>query len=131
MSTHIAICKRYLLKCDSWCAVIKYVSLSLFQAYSKVPDLNGLLSLVVSPSAIHQANQEVINVIDTFVPHVHIVYLFYLRHMLVSAAAHAPANCALSKTSPGMVSFFVYRLYANFSSTKITSLTRINIKKQK
>ena len=35
MSTHIAICRRYLLKCDSWCAVIKCVSLSLFQAYSK------------------------------------------------------------------------------------------------
>ena len=101
----------------------------------KVPDLNGSLSLVVSPSAIHQTNQEVMNVIDTFAPHVHIVYLFYLRHMLVSAAApaaaHAPANCALNKTSPGMVSFFVYHLYTNFSSTKIASLTRINTKKQK
>ena len=102
-----------------------------FKPIQKVPNLNASLSSVVPPSAIHQANQEVMNVIDTFAPHVHIVYLFYLRHMLVSAAAHAPANCALSKTSPGMVSFFVYRLYANFSSTKITSLTRINTKKQK
>ena len=50
--------------------------------------------------------------------------------MLVSAAAHAPANHALSYTSPGMVSFFVDCLYANFSPTKITSLTRINTKSE-
>ena len=69
---------------------------------------------------------------DTFVLRVHIVYLFYsLKCMLVSAAAHAPANCALNKTSPGTVSFFVDRLYVNFSSMKITSLIRINTKKRK
>ena len=56
--------------------------------------------------------------------------VFYLKHMLVPAAAHAPANHALSKTSPGMVSFFVDHLYAN-SSTKITSPTRINTTKRK
>ena len=67
---------------------------------------------------------------DTFAPCVHIVYLFYLKHMLVSAAAHAPANHALNYTSPGIVSFFVDRLYANFSPTKITCLTRINTKSE-
>ena len=69
---------------------------------------------------------------DTFVLRVHIVYLFYsLKRMLVSTAAYAPANCALNKTSPGTVSFFVDRLYMNFSSTKISSPTRINPKKRK
>ena len=66
---------------------------------------------------------------DTFVPHVNIVYLFYLKCMLAFAAAPTPANLALNKTSPGMVNFFVDRLYVNFSSKKITSLTRINTKK--
>ena len=47
---------------------------------------------------------------DTFSPHVHIVYLLYLKHMLVSAAACAPADCVLNKTSPGTVSFFIDRV---------------------
>ena len=65
---------------------------------------------------------------NTFVPRLHIVYL---KRMLVSAAACAPANCVLNKTSPGTVSFFIDCLYANFSSTKTTSPTRINAKTQK
>ena len=59
------------------------------------------------------------------------LHIVYLKHMLVSAAACAPANCALNKTSPGTVSFFIDRLYANFSSTKITFPTRINAKTRK
>ena len=51
--------------------------------------------------------------------------------MLASAAACASANYALDKISPGMVSFFIDHLYANFSSTKITFSTRINAKMQK
>ena len=51
--------------------------------------------------------------------------------MFVSAAACAPTNRMLNKTSPGTVSFFTDHLYANFSSTKITSPTRINAKMQK
>ena len=35
---------------------------------------------------------------NTFAPRLHIVYL---KRMLVSAAACAPANRALNKTSPG------------------------------
>ena len=100
-----------------------------FKPIQRVPDPNGLLSSVFPPLAIHQVNQEVMNVTDTFTPSIHIVYLFYLKYMLVSAAAHAPANRTLNKTSPGIVSFFVDRLCANFSSTKITLPTRINTKK--
>ena len=51
--------------------------------------------------------------------------------MLASAAACVSANHVLDKISPGMVSFFVDRLYANFSSTKISFPTRINAKTQK
>ena len=40
---------------------------------------------------------------NTFLPRLHIVYL---KYMLVSAAACAPANRELNKTSPGVVSFF-------------------------
>ena len=47
---------------------------------------------------------------DTFSPHVHIVYLLYLKRMLVSAAACAPADRVLNKTSPGTVSFFIDRV---------------------
>ena len=65
---------------------------------------------------------------NTFAPRLHIVYL---KRMLVSAAACAPADRALNETSPGTVSFFIDRLYANFSSTKITSPTRINAKTRK
>ena len=39
---------------------------------------------------------------NTFAPRLHIVYL---KCMLVSAAAFAPANRALNKTSPDVVSF--------------------------
>ena len=39
-----------------------------------------------------------------------------------------PANRALNKTSPGVVSLLTVSLYANFSSTKITSPTKINAK---
>ena len=67
---------------------------------------------------------------NTFAPCVHIVHLFYLKCMLVSAAAHAPANRALNNTSPGTVSFFVDYLYTNFSPMKITSLTKINTKSE-
>ena len=62
---------------------------------------------------------------NTFAPH---LYIVYLKRMLVSAAACAPANRVLNKTAPGTVSFFIDHLYANFSSTKITSPTRINAK---
>ena len=48
-----------------------------------------------------------------------------LKRVLVSAAACAPTNRTLNKTSPGTVSFFIDRLYANFFSTKITFPTRI------
>ena len=51
---------------------------------------------------------------DSFAPRVHIVYLLYLKCMLVSAAACVPDNHALDKTSPSMVSFFIDRLYASF-----------------
>ena len=37
----------------------------------------------------------------------HVLHIVYLKRMLVSAAACAPANCALNKTSPGVVSFFI------------------------
>ena len=43
---------------------------------------------------------------NTFVPRLHIVNL---KRMLVSAAACAPANRALNKTSPGVVSFLIDR----------------------
>ena len=43
---------------------------------------------------------------NTFAPRLHIVYL---KRMLVSAAACAPANRALNKTSPGVVSLFIDR----------------------
>ena len=65
---------------------------------------------------------------NTFAPRLHIVYL---KRMLVSAAACAPDNRALNKTLPGTVSFFIDRVSANFSSTKITSPTRINVKTRK
>ena len=65
---------------------------------------------------------------NTFAPYLHIVYL---KRMLVSAAACAPDNRALNKTSSGTVSFFIDHLYANFSSTNITSPTRINAKTRK
>ena len=65
---------------------------------------------------------------NTFAPRLHIVYL---KRILVSAAACAPANRVLNKTLLGTVSFFIDRLYANFSSTEITSPTRINAKTQK
>ena len=65
---------------------------------------------------------------NTFTTRLHIVYL---KCMLVSAAACARANRALNKTSPGVVSFFIDRLYTNFSSMKITPLTRINAKTRK
>ena len=65
---------------------------------------------------------------NTFAPRLHLVCL---KHMLVSAAAYAPTNRALNKTLPGTVSFFIVRLYANFSSTKITSPTKINAKTRK
>ena len=47
--------------------------------------------------------------------------------MLVSAAACATDNRALNKTSSATVSFFIDHVYANFSCTKITSPTRINV----
>ena len=65
---------------------------------------------------------------NTFVPCLHIVYL---KRMLVSAAACAPDNRALNKTSPATVSFFIDHVYVNFSSMKITSPTRINAKTRK
>ena len=40
---------------------------------------------------------------NTFAPRLHIVYL---KRILVSAAACAPANRALNKISAGVVSFF-------------------------
>ena len=56
---------------------------------------------------------------NAFTPRVHIVYL---KCMLVfaaaTAAAFAPTNHVLHKTSPGTVSFFVDHLYAKFSFTK-------------
>ena len=100
-------CRCYLLM---WLLACSYEIMSLYRYFKpmwKVPDPNGLLSSVVPPSAIHQANLEVMNIIDTFVPSVHIVYVLYLKHMLVSPATHAPANRALNNTSTGMVSFFV------------------------
>ena len=66
---------------------------------------------------------------NTFAPR--LVHIVYLKRMFVSAAACAPANRVLNKTSPGTVSFFIDRLYAIFSSTKITSPTRINAKTRK
>ena len=58
--------------------------------------------------------------------------LVLFKNMLDFAAAHASNNHARNKTwSPGAVSLFLDRLYANFSSTKITSLTRTCTKAQK
>ena len=65
---------------------------------------------------------------NTFTPRLHTVYL---KRMLVSAAACAPANLALNKASPGVVSFFSDRSICEFSSMKITSPTRINAQTQK
>ena len=48
---------------------------------------------------------------NTFAPRLHIVYL---KSILVSAAACAPANRALNKTSPGVVSFFSDRSIREF-----------------
>ena len=48
---------------------------------------------------------------NTFAPRLHIVYL---KRILVSAAACAPANRALNKTSPGVVSFFSDRSIREF-----------------
>ena len=48
---------------------------------------------------------------NTFAPRLHIVYL---KRMLVSAAACAPANRALNKTSPGTASFFIARSIREF-----------------
>ena len=48
---------------------------------------------------------------NTFAPRLHTVYL---KRMLDFAATCAPANCALNKTSPGMVSFFIYRSMREF-----------------
>ena len=47
--------------------------------------------------------------------------------MLVSAAACAPANCALNKTSPGTVSFFIdhFFFYENNSLTRINQKVKI------
>ena len=174
-------CRCYLLKCYSWHAVMKYVPLLLFQAYSKgswskrvafissstISNSPGesrsnerywkdtpnkvmagkeshIKSLVIhygprlarwhnnSPSMASCTSwyswyplimDEMENY--TFAPHVHIVSLFYLKYMLVPASAHTSANRTLNKTSPGTVSFFVDRLYWNFSSTKISSPTTI------
>ena len=55
----------------------------------------------------------------------------FKTRMLVSAAACAPDNRALNKTSSATVSFFIDHVYANFSSTKITFPTRINGKTRK
>ena len=48
---------------------------------------------------------------NTFMSRLHIVYL---KCMLVSAAACAPTNCALNKTSPGTASFFIDRSIREF-----------------
>ena len=48
---------------------------------------------------------------NTFAPCLHIVYL---KCMLASAAAYAPTNHALNKTSPGVVSFFIDRSVCEF-----------------
>ena len=37
----------------------------------------------------------------------HALHIVNLKRMLVSAAACTPANHALNKTSPGMISFFI------------------------
>ena len=68
---------------------------------------------------------------NTFTLRVHTVYLFYLKCMLVSAAARAPVNRVLNKTSPGSIIFFIDHLYVNFYSMKITSLSRINTEMRK
>ena len=48
---------------------------------------------------------------NTFAPRLHIDYL---KRMLVSTAACAPANLALNKTSSGVVSFFIDRSIREF-----------------
>ena len=48
---------------------------------------------------------------NTFAPRLHIVYL---NRMLVSAAACAPTNRALNKTSFGTASFFIDRSIHEF-----------------
>ena len=48
---------------------------------------------------------------NTFTLRLHIVYS---ERMLVSTAACAPANRALNKTSPGVVSFFIDRSIHEF-----------------
>ena len=48
---------------------------------------------------------------NTFAPRLHIVYL---KRILVSAAACAPTNHALNKTSPGVLSFFSDRSIREF-----------------
>ena len=48
---------------------------------------------------------------NTFAPR---LLILYLKRMLVSAAACAPANRALNKTSPGTASFFIDRSIREF-----------------
>ena len=55
----------------------------------------------------------------------------FIKRMFISVVACTPTSRALNKSSPGAVRFFIDRLYANFSSMKITSPTRINTKTRK
>ena len=107
-------CRCYLLKCDPWRAVMKYVPLSLFQAHSKGSRskwVTFISSSTISDSPGESRSNERYWYFRTMCTH---FYLFYLKRMFVSAAAYALANCLLNKTSPGMVSFFVDCLYAIF-----------------
>ena len=65
---------------------------------------------------------------NSFLPRLHIVYL---KRMLVSAAACAPANRALNKTSPRTASFFIDRSKREFFFHENNFPTRINTKTRK
>ena len=57
-------CRRYILKCDPWRTVMKYVPLSLFQAHSKGSRSKRVAFIGSSTISDSSANQEVKNVIE-------------------------------------------------------------------
>ena len=71
------------------------VILSLFKGF---PIQNGCFYDMVDVHLMDEMEN------NTFAPRLHIVYL---KRMLLSAAACAPANRALNKTSPGTANFFI------------------------
>ena len=91
---------------------MRYLFLDLAYSYKICPFIVNLKGSQSKTGAhifdVHLMNEMKSN---TFAPRLHIVYL---KCMLVSTAACAPANRALNKTSPGVVSFFIDRSTREF-----------------